>query len=200
MGTQTVQTRASGYSTETEESTTSLASLLSTITSSNTGSSNFTTAKQCEETQVIDDVVSTNIIVIPDVINATEKVRFQVTPNGGVSFPQDVLTPTLIVKLDELTEINSISIPRQGSQNTNVEQFQANFYFSNGSLLNERPILSSSSPQQDTTSPARVDSTQIPSNTFITRIELQIISTTDNQSPKSVMLNIISCTQPRTGN
>ena len=196
---QSVPTGANSFSTVTGQSTSFLTSLASSITGSVTGSTSFTTTRRCEEIEVIDETVSKRITVIPDVVSETEKVLFQVTSGVGVSFPADVLKPTIVVNFDELTEIQSITIPRHGNKSGNVEQFEVNFYSITGSPLNDRPILSSSSSEQDETNPAQVHSTQIPAHTLVSRVAIDILSTTDGKSPTSVMLQIKSCTKPRTG-
>jgi hypothetical protein len=44
-----------------------------------------------------------------------------------------------------------------------------------------------------------LDSTQTPSNTPVSRLEITIVSTTDGESPKGVVLDIQACTKPATG-
>ncbi len=165
-----------------------------------TGVTSFTTTKRCEEMQAVDETVSTRIVVNPDVVSETEKVYFQVTSEGGVSFPADVLTPTIVVNFDESTEIQSVTIPRDLSQNANVKQFEVNLYARNGNLINDKPLLSSTSPKEDQHNPASVDTTKLSSNTLITRVDITILSTTDGNSPTSVVLDIKACTKPKTGN
>ncbi|CAF4878400.1 unnamed protein product, partial [Rotaria sp. Silwood2] len=42
-------------------------------------------------------------------------------------------------------------------------------------------------PKEDKSKPAELNSTQIPSNTPVSRIEITIIHTTDDESPKGVV-------------
>ncbi|CAF3308790.1 unnamed protein product, partial [Rotaria sp. Silwood2] len=55
-----------------------------------------------------------------------------------------------------------------------------------------------SSPKEDKSKPAELNSKQIPSNTPVSRIEITIIHTTDDESPKGVVLDIKACTEVTT--
>ncbi|CAF4132179.1 unnamed protein product, partial [Rotaria sp. Silwood1] len=47
--------------------------------------------------------------------------------------------------------------------------------------------------------PAKLDSTQIPSDERVSRIDITIVRTTDDESPKGVVLDIRACTEVGTG-
>jgi hypothetical protein len=92
-----------------------------------------------------------------------------------------------------------VTIPRDKTPNANVQQFEVTFYSPDGKKINDKPILTNSSPKDDKTKPAQLDSTQTPSNTPVSRIEITIVHTTDDESPKGVVLDIKACTEITTG-
>ncbi|CAF5051882.1 unnamed protein product, partial [Rotaria sp. Silwood1] len=47
--------------------------------------------------------------------------------------------------------------------------------------------------------PAKLDSTQIPSDERVSRIDITIVRTTDDESPKGVVLDIKACAEVITG-
>jgi hypothetical protein len=157
------------------------------------------TTKRCEEMQAVDEAVSKLITVTPNELPKGENIEFQPTSTRGVSFPKDDRTPTITVNFGKPAEVQSVTIPRDKTPNANVQQFEVTFYSPNGKKINDKPILTNSSPKDDTTKPAHLDSTQTPSNTPVSRIEITIIRTTDNESPKSVVLDIQACTEATTG-
>jgi hypothetical protein len=128
-----------------------------------------------------------------------QKPQFQPTSNQGVSFPSDEKTPTITVHFGKPAEVHSITIPRDKTPGANVQQFQVTFYSPNGTKINETPIPSTTSPKDAKTKPAHIYSSQIPSDTPVSRVEIKIISTTDDQSPKGVVLDIKACTEATTG-
>jgi hypothetical protein len=168
-------------------------------TSSILGTTTGSTTKPCEEMQAVDKFVSENIIVNPTEIPKDEKVDFQPTSQKGVSFPKDEKTPTLIVTFGKPAEVQSVAIPRDKTPNANVEQFEVTFYSPNGSAINTVPIKSSTSPKNDDTKPAHVDFTQLPSNALVSHLNITVLSTTDDHSPKGVTLDIKACTEAFTG-
>ena len=168
---------------------------ISTIGSTST----LTTTKRCEEMQAVDEETSKKIIVKPVDIPEKEKPEFQPTSNKGVSFSQYEKTPTIIVFFGKPAEVQSVTLPRDTTPNGNVERFEVTFYAPDGSKINDKPIQSSTSPKDDKTKPATVDFTQIPSNREVSRVEITVISTTNDQSPKGVILDIKACTETTTG-
>jgi hypothetical protein len=164
-----------------------------------TGTTSITTAKKCEEMQAIDESVSKTITVTPNELPQGENIEFQPTSTRGVSFPDDDRTPTLTVNFGKPAEVQSVTIPRDKTPNANVQQFEVTFYSPDGKKVNDKPILTNSSPTDDNTKPAQLDATQTPSNTPVSRIEITILRTTDGESPNSVILDIKACTEQFTG-
>jgi hypothetical protein len=164
-----------------------------------TGTPSATTTKRCEVMQAVDESISKQITVTPVELPKGENVEFQPTSTSGVSFPTGDETPTITVNFGKPAEVHSVTIPRDKTPNANVQQFEVTFYSPNGKKVNDKPILTNSSPTDDKTKPAQLDSTQIPSNTPVSRIDITIVHTTDNESPKGVVLNIIACTEITTG-
>jgi hypothetical protein len=95
--------------------------------------------------------------------------------------------------------VQSVKIPLNKTPGANVEQFEVTFYSPNGSKINSQPILSIPSTQGDKNQSAHLDSTQIPSNTPVSQLNITVVKTTDNQSPKGVVLEISACTESFTG-
>ena len=158
-----------------------------------------TTTARCAEMQAVDETVSKQITVTPNELPKGENIEFQVTSTRGVSFPKDERTPTIVVQFGTPAEVQSVTIPRDKTPNANVQQFEVTFYGPDGEKINDKPILSNSSPKDDTKKPARLDSTQIPSTTPVSRLEITIVRTTDGESPKGVVLDIQACTEITTG-
>jgi hypothetical protein len=158
-----------------------------------------TTTKQCEELQAVDEAVSTKITVTPNDLPQGANIDFQPSSKQGVSFPEDDTTPTITVHFRKPATVQSVTIPRNTTPNANVEQFEVTFYSSDGKKVNDQPILSNTSPQNDKHTPAGLDSNQIPSNTPVSRVDITVLQTTDGQSPKGVVLDIQACTEARTG-
>ena len=196
---QTVTTTGSSSSAPTL-----LTTLLGTTVSTSEGTtvgrtSASTTTKRCEEMQAVDEETSKKIIVTPVDVPKKEKPEFQPTSNTGVSFPEYQKRPTITVTFGTPAEVQSVTIPRDKTSNANVERFEVTFFAPDGSKINEKPIQSSTSPKDDNKKPATVDSTQIPSDKKVSRVEITIISTTDGKSPKGVVLDIDACTEMTTG-
>ena len=191
----TGQTPGSSITTEAQGSTVSGQTYPSFGT---TGVSSFATTKRCEEMQAIDENVSKNIIVLPNPIPEGANIDFQVTSTHGVSFPDNDRKPTIIVKFDQPAEVQSVTIPRDKTNGANVLQFDVVFYLPNGNKINEIPIESNLSPEGDNKTPAQLDSTQIPSTSEVSRIDITVIETINNDSPKRVVLDVKACTKART--
>lgn len=172
-------------------------STASATTTTITGSS--TTTKRCEEMQAVTKETSEKIVVEPVDLSQNDKHEFQPTSNKGVSFIEFEKRPTITVYFDKPVEVQSITIPRDKTPNANVERFDVIFYSREELPINDQPIVSSSSPRDDKTIPARLDSKQVPSDTEVSRVEITIISTTDGNSPKGVVLDIKACTEMITG-
>ncbi len=164
-----------------------------------TGITTGTTTKKCEEMQAVDEQTSEQITVTPTDVPRNQKPQFQPTSNQGVSFPDNEKTPTIVVHFGKPAEVQSVSIPLHKTPGANVQQFEVTFYSPNGKKVNDKPILSTSSPTNDNNKPAHLDSTQIPSNTQVSRVEITIIHTTNGESPKGVILDIKACTEITTG-
>ena len=78
-----------------------------------------------------------------------------------MSFPTDEKTPNITVTFKP-AEVQSVTIPRDKTPNANVEQFEVTFYSSEGKKINDKPILSSSSPKDDRSQPAHLESNSDP--------------------------------------
>ena len=194
---QTGLSSASGVSTSSSGATTSAS--VSSGSPSTTAVTTGSTTKRCEEMQAVDEQISKQITVTPSDVPQKEKPEFQPTSKQGVSFPDNEKTPTIIVHFGKPAEVQSVSIPRDKTPGANVQQFEVTFYSPNGKKINDQPIESTSSPTNDKNKPAHLDSTQIPSNTPVSRVEITIVKTTNGESPKGVTLDIKACTEISTG-
>ena len=145
--------------------------------------------------QAVDESVSKNIRVTPNELGKGENIEFQVTSTRGVSFPKDDRTPTIVVKFDKPAQVQAVTIPRDKTPSANVQQFEVTFYSPDGKKIKEKPTLTNSSPKDEKKNPARLDSTQTPSNTPVSRLEITVVKTTDGESPKGVVLDIQACTE-----
>ena len=159
----------------------------------------FTMTKPCEEMQAVDEITSKKIVVRPVDVRQEDKPKFQPTSPQGVSFRENETKPTIIVTFDKPAEVQSVTIPRDKTPGANVQQFGVIFYSPDGQKINDKPVFSTSSPRDDNTKPARIDSSQTPSNTLIFRLEIIVVSTIDNKSPKAVVLEIKACTESMSG-
>jgi hypothetical protein len=160
------------------------------------GTSTGSTISRCEEMQAVNKFVSEHIIVNPTEIPKEDKVDFQPTSQKGVSFPKDEKTPTLTVTFGKPAEVQSVTIPRDKTPSANVQQFEVTFYSPDGNQINAVPITSNKSPKDDWTKPAHLDYSQIPANALVSHLNITVLSTTDDQSPKGVILDIKACTEP----
>jgi hypothetical protein len=149
--------------------------------------------------EAVDEATSQNIIVYPNDIPQEQKTEFQPTSKQGVSFPENEKTPNITVNFGKPAEVHSVTVPRHKTPTGNVQQFEVTFYSPNGSKINDKPIQSSSSPTDDNKKPAHIESSQIPSNTPVSRLDITVLHTTDNRSPKGVVLEIEACTESTTG-
>ena len=143
--------------------------------------------------QAVNEETSKKIIVTPIDVPQKDKPEFQPTSDKGVSFPPYDKKPTITVTFETPAEVQSVTIPRDKTPNANVERFEVTFYAPDGSKINDKPIQSSNSPKDDDKKPASLDSTQIPSDRKVSRVEITIISTTNGQAPRSVILDIKAC-------
>jgi hypothetical protein len=149
--------------------------------------------------QAVDEATSKQITVTPRDIPKEDKTEFQPTSTRGVSFPENETKPIITVHFGKPAEVQSVTIPIDKTPGANVEQFEVTFYSPEGNKINDKPIKSTSSPKDDNTKPAHLDTTQIPSNTPVSRLEIKVVETTDNKSPKGVVLDIKACTEMPTG-
>jgi hypothetical protein len=196
---------SSGASTATAQSGTTPST--SSFTGTNvSGGSTFTagtftstTTKRCEEMQVVDESISKQITVSPTDVSQQVKPEFQPTSKQGVSFPENETKPTITVNFGKPAEVQSVTIPRDKTPNANVQQFQVTFYSPDGKKINDKAFVTNSSPKDDKTKPAHLGSTEIPSNAPVSHIEITILHTTDDKSPKAVVLDIIACTEATSG-
>ena len=193
--TQTAQTGSVGTSVTTGTGST----VVTTLTGSTSQAVSRTTSKTCKVMQAVDEAVSKKITVTPNELPKGVNIEFQPTSKQGVSFDQNDRTPTITVQFDKPAEVRSVTIPRDKTPNGNVQQFEVTFYSPAGKKLNDKPILSNASPKDDKSQPAKLDSTQIPSDTPVSRLEITIVATTDDESPKGVVLDINACTEAGTG-
>ena len=193
------QITVSGVSTSIGQSSLSTATGFSTGSTLTTPTGSSTTTKRCDEMQAIDKETSEKIIVTPFDVPQRNKPDFQPTSNQGVSFPKYERKPTITVTFGKPAEVQSVIIPRDKTSEANVQQFEVTFYSPEGKKINDKPIPSSSSPKDDKTKPPTLDYTQIPSNTPVSRVEITIVYTTNEESPKGVVLDIKACTEITTG-
>jgi hypothetical protein len=149
--------------------------------------------------EAVDETTSQHIVVTPTDVPQAQKVQFTPTSTQGVSFPENETTPTITFNFGKPAEVQSVKIPLNKTPTANVEQFQVTFYSPNGSKINSQPILSIPSTNGDKNKPAHLDSSQIPSNAPVSQLNITVVKTTDNQSPKGVVLEINACTESFTG-
>jgi hypothetical protein len=195
-----LETSGSGSTTVgSETGSSSTPSTLSTSLGSTTAELEATTTIECAEMQAVDEAVSKLITVTPNELPEGANIDFQPTSKQGVSFPNNDTTPTITVYFGKPAQVRSVTIPRDTTQNANVQQFEVTFYSPEGKKINNQPILSNTSPKDDKYIPAGIDSSQIPSNTPVSRLEITVLNTTDSQSPKGVVLDIQACTQAAAG-
>ncbi|CAF2527114.1 unnamed protein product [Rotaria sp. Silwood2] len=194
----TEETSSGLTSVSTVEGSTPSYTVLTTLIGSTTEAVSGTTTKICEEMQAVDEAVSKKITVKPNELPRGENIKFQPTSQQGVSFDKNDLKPIITVHFDKPAPVQSVTLPRDKTPNGNVEQFEVTFYSPDGNKINDIPILSNSSPKEDKSKPAELNSTQIPSNTPVSRIEITIIHTTDDESPKGVVLDIKACAEVTT--
>jgi hypothetical protein len=209
IGTGSTAATSTSVTSQTGSSTTSVANTSVTATPGSTsvssgspittGVTTGTTTKQCEEMQAVNEDVSKQIKVTPIDVPQKDKPEFQPASKQGVSFPENEKTPTIIVYFGTPAEVRDVTIPRNTTPGANVEQFTVTFYSADNKTINEKPISSTSSPKDDKNKPAHLKPNEIPSNTPVSRIEITIIHTTDDKSPKGVILDIKACTEITTG-
>ena len=53
--------------------------------------------------------------------------------------------------------------------------------------------------EEDKTKPAQLDSAQIPSNTQVSRVDIIVLETINDESPKGVILDIKACSKATSG-
>ena len=176
---------------QTTVSTVSSETTLSTYIEQTTG----TTPKKCDEMPAIDEQTARHITVSPTDLSESEKVSFQPTSPNGVSFPSNETTPTITVNFGKPAEVQSVELPRDKTPNANVEQFEVTFYSPDGQKINQQPVKSTVSPSNDTNTPASLNPSDIPSDKLVSRLDIKVLSTTDSQSPKGVILDIKACTE-----
>ena len=174
---------------------------MSTITTASSSSTPVTgtTTKRCEEMQAVDEPTSRNIVVTPIDVPQEQKTAFQPTSTRGVTFPETPNVPTVVVTFGTPAEVQSITIPRDKTPGANTQQFSVVFFAPNGSQINRIPISSTISPINDPSTPAKIDATRIPFTAQVSRLEIQIYSTTDGRSPIAVILDIKACVESTTG-
>ena len=193
------QTTASTVSAESPVTTLSGQTTLTTPSGQTTQSTTGTTPKKCDEMPAIDEQTARHITVSPTDLPESEKVSFQPTSPNGVSFPSDETTPTITVNFGKPAEVQSVVLPRDKTPNANVEQFEVTFYSPDGQKINQQPVKSTVSPSTDNKTPASLNPQDIPSDKPVSRLDIKVLSTTDGQSPKGVILDIKACTELFTG-
>ena len=193
------QTTASTVSAESPVTTLSGQTTITTPSGQTTQSTTGTTPKKCDEMPAIDEQTARHITVSPTDLPESEKVSFQPTSPNGVSFPSDETTPTITVNFGKPAEVQSVVLPRDKTPNANVEQFEVTFYSPDGQKINQQPVKSTVSPSTDNKTPASLNPQDIPSDKPVSRLDIKVLSTTDGQSPKGVILDIKACTELFTG-
>ena len=193
------QTTASTVSAESPVTTLSGQTTLTTPSGQTTQSTTGTTPKKCDEMPAIDEQTARHITVSPTDLPESQKVSFQPTSPNGVSFPSDETTPTITVNFGKPAEVQSVVLPRDKTPNANVEQFEVTFYSTDGQKINQQPVKSAVSPSTDNKTPASLNPQDIPSDKPVSRLDIKVLSTTDGQSPKGVILDIKACTELFTG-
>ena len=193
------QTTASTVSAESPATTLSGQTTITTPSGQTTQSTTGTTPKKCDEMPAIDEQTARHITVSPTDLPESEKVSFQPTSPNGVSFPSDETTPTITVNFGKPAEVQSVVLPRDKTPNANVEQFEVTFYSPDGQKINQQPVKSTVSPSTDNKTPASLNPQDIPSDKPVSRLDIKVLSTTDGQSPKGVILDIKACTELFTG-
>ncbi|CAF1475341.1 unnamed protein product, partial [Rotaria sordida] len=197
-GTQSKQlqeTSSGAMLVSTIEGSTPAPTSLTTLTGSTIQPVSGTTPKECEEMQAIDENVSKKITTSSNTLPRSENIKFLPTSPEGVSFDENDRTPTITVNFDKPTNVRSVTLPHNNRVNGNVEQFEVTFYSPDEKKINDNPILSNRSPKEDRSKPAELNSTQIPSDRPVSRLEITIVKTTDSTSPKGVVLDIKACTE-----
>ena len=189
------QTTASTVSAESPVTTLSGQTTLTTPSGQTTQSTTGTTPKKCDEMPAIDEQTARHITVSPTDLPESQKVSFQPTSPNGVSFPSDETTPTITVNFGKPAEVQSVVLPRDKTPNANVEQFEVTFYSPDGQKINQQPVKSTVSPSTDNKTPASLNPQDIPSDKPVSRLDIKVLSTTDGQSPKGVILDIKACTE-----
>jgi hypothetical protein len=149
--------------------------------------------------EALDETTSQNIVVTPTDVPQGQKVQFQPNSTQGVSFPETETTPTITVTFGKPADVQSVKIPLHKTPGANVEQFEVTFYSPNGQKINDQPISSITSAKGDINQPGHLDSSQIPSSTPVSQIDIKVVKTTDNQSPKGVVLDIKACVESTKG-
>ena len=193
------QTTASTVSAESPATTLSGQTTITTPSGQTTQSTTGTTPKKCDEMPAIDEQTARHITVSPTDLPESQKVSFQPTSPNGVSFPSDETTPTITVNFGKPAEVQSVVLPRDKTPNANVEQFEVTFYSTDGQKINQQPVKSAVSPSTDNKTPASLNPQDIPSDKPVSRLDIKVLSTTDGQSPKGVILDIKACTELFTG-
>ena len=149
--------------------------------------------------QAVTGALTKQITILPNDLPKEEYVNFQPTSSEGVTFSDSNKTPTITVNFDKPAQVQSITLPRGKTPNANVQRFEVTFYTPDRNKINNVPISSNTSPKEDTNKPAYVDSSQIPSDTPVSHFDIKIIQTTDDRSPKGVILDVKACTEAVTG-
>ncbi len=151
--------------------------------------------------QAVDEAVSKKITVTPGSLpEGQDKTGFQPTSDKGVSFGEDQPKPTITITFTRGATVRSITIPRKKITRANVKQFVATFFGFDNKPINDKPIESTASPNDDKDKPATVDSSKTAAAyTPVFRIELTITDTTDGRSPKGVVLDIKACVEDTSG-
>lgn len=124
--------------------------------------------------------------------NVTLSIPSLRTNSPGITFT-NTQTPTLLIELSYtlVSRLISIDVPNQNGK-TNVNQIEATFYGIDGQILRnsagEKWIV-------ETTVGVTKLETLVP-NVPVSAFELRLLSTTDNNVPRNVTVEIIACSQP----
>jgi hypothetical protein len=149
--------------------------------------------------QAVDESISKQITVRPNELPRGENVEFQVTSTRGVSFAESDKTPQITVPLGKPARVQSVTVPRDTIKGANVESFRVTAFGADNKPINSVPAQSSKSPRDDDKKPATVDLTRTLGSNLVSRVVIDIVSTTDNKSPKGVVLDVKACTEITSG-
>ena len=135
----------------------------------------------------------------PKQLPVGQSVNFQPSSQEGVSFADDNLTPTIVVPFDKAVAIHSIRIPIERTPNANVEEFKVALYSVDGDIINKEPMWSTLVSREDNAKAAEVVLTKSQWRVPVSVLEITIIRTSDDRSPRGVVLDVKACVNDLAG-